>query len=109
LTFEPFQLNFDRVEYWAKPAVLCAVATDPPLAAQSLVSQLRGSLVKQGFTLDPKPWRPHITIARKVAHAQPESVIQPIQWKVQDLALVESETRSEGAHYTVRELFSPRS
>jgi 2'-5' RNA ligase len=108
LRFEPFQLVFNRIEHWAKPAVLCAVATDPPEAAQSLVSQLRSALVEQGFTLDPQPWRPHVTIARKVAHAHPESAIQPIQWKVQGLALVESETRPEGALYMVRELFAPR-
>jgi RNA 2',3'-cyclic 3'-phosphodiesterase len=108
LRFQPFQLVFDHIEYWAKPAVLCAVATDRPLAAQSLVSQLRSALVAQGFMLDPKPWRPHITIARKVAQALPERVIQPIRWKMQDFALVESETRPEGARYTVRELFSPR-
>lgn len=101
LRFEPFDLTFNRIEHWSIPAILCVVATKPPPAAQALVIRLQEALARKGFAPDPKPWRPHVTIARKVSKSRADEPIQPIRWQVRNVVLVESETRPEGARYTV--------
>lgn len=97
----PFDLVFDRLEHWPKPAVLCMTCTRPPPAAAVLASGLWKLLAAQGFVPDLKPYRPHITIARKVVKPHALGTIHAVDWRVEEFALVESTTAPEGAQYTV--------
>lgn len=97
----PFNLVFDRLEHWPKPAVLCITCTQAPPAAAELASELWKLLAGQGFVPDPKPYRPHITIARKVVKSHALGSIHAVDWPIEEFALVESTTAPEGAQYTV--------
>lgn len=55
ITWPPFNLVFDRLEHWPKPAVLCVTCSQPPPAAPELASELWKLLARQGFVPDPKP------------------------------------------------------
>jgi 2'-5' RNA ligase len=103
LDIPPFELVFDRLEHWLKPALLCAICSRPPSAAGELVAGLWKALAKQGFVPDAKPYRPHVTLARKVAKPHEVGEIHPVPWRVDGVALVESVTAPEGSQYTVIE------
>lgn len=96
-----FGLAFDRIEHWPKPAVLCLTCSEVPPAASGLVSELWKLLARQGFTPDSKPYRPHITIARKVVKPHALGTVQAVECPVEEIVLVESITAPEGAQYTV--------
>jgi len=103
LSHPPFELSFDRLEQWPKPAILCAICSRPPPAAAELASVLWKLLARQGFAPDLKPYRPHMTLARKVAKPHAIGALHPVVWRVDGIALVESVTDPEGSQYTVLE------
>jgi RNA 2',3'-cyclic 3'-phosphodiesterase len=95
-----FDLAFDRLEYWPKPRVLCLVASTLPGAAHTLVQELWRVLVRAGFTQDVRPFKAHLTLARKVERPPPDHAIAPIPWRVDRFALIESTSTTDGPLYT---------
>lgn len=97
-------LAFDRVEYWAKPKVAVAMPVAVPDAGREIEERLWQGLVPLGFERDVRPWRPHLTLVRKVRRPPPENLrLAPVElpggtdaWR---LALVESVSRPEGVRY----------
>ena len=125
----PFEFEFERLEHWKPPQVLCAVPTvvvpaaavlrsgmampaapapaaGSRAAAQALAGALRDELVSAGFSPDLKPFRAHVTLARKVKRASRELDMQTALWSFNDFALVESRTEPQGAVYRVLERFA---
>lgn len=96
----PSELRFDAVEYWRRPEVLCLVARGLPPPLGSLVEQLRGALAAQGFETETRPFKAHLTLARKVQHPVRLPPFEPLPWPVDDFALVESVTDRAGSVYT---------
>ena len=96
---EPFELEFDAIEHWRRPEVLCLVARDLPSPLGSLVSQLRAALAERGFEPERRAYRAHLTLARKVARAVVVPGFEPIRWPAQDFALIESVTDRAGSRY----------
>jgi RNA 2',3'-cyclic 3'-phosphodiesterase len=101
LRYPPLRLKFDRLEHWAKAAVLCLGCSQPQMAASVLATSLSKLLINQGFATDPKPYRPHVTIARKVARPHEIGPVHAIEWPIDEIALMESTTAPEGPHYSV--------
>ncbi len=127
----PLRIVFDRVEYWKKAQVLCAVPSrlapearanvrrdcDPMLAsdgegrdvasardAASLAAALKLDLVAAGFTPDLKPFRAHVTLARKVPRRSDWNLcLRPVSWRFTGFSLIESRTAASGALYSVVE------
>ena len=73
---------------------------------------MKRELVAAGFTPDLKPFRPHVTLARKVRVAGGRERIRdeglelrPIRWTFSSFALVDSRTEEDGAIYTVLDSF----
>ena len=77
-------------------------ATEPLTA---LVRDLKDRLIEAGFGLDRKPFRPHLTLARKLPPlAQPARgttgpLDRAIAWSVSEIALIASVTDPAGARY----------
>lgn len=98
------ELAFDRVEYWAKPRVVVAMPLAIPDSGRAIEARLWQSVAPLGFARDDRPWRPHLTLARKVRRPPPENLrMAPVEmpggagaWR---LALVESTSRPEGVRY----------
>ncbi|MCJ7451487.1 MAG: RNA 2',3'-cyclic phosphodiesterase [Steroidobacteraceae bacterium] len=97
------ELEFDRLQHWKRPQVLCLAAglTPGPLAA--LVQLLRAQLRMRGFAPESRPFKPHVTLARRVRQAPPpadgEMSAWSLHWPVSAFALVQSVTGPEGARY----------
>ena len=99
------ELEFNRLEFWAKPKVLVAKPADSPTEGLEIVDRLWTSLEILGFARESRPWHPHMTIVRKVCRPPPENLRisprtaiagEPAPW---GLALVESTTHPSGARY----------
>jgi len=114
--WDPLQLPFDAVEYWRKAKLLCATAGMPSAAAGALSAALKTRLLTAGFAPDLKSswsvggrqiqeFRPHVTLARKVAHPIHPIGIEPVLWSFTDFALVDSRTEPNGSVYTVLQTF----
>jgi 2'-5' RNA ligase len=96
----PCEVLFDAVEFWRRPEVLTLVARELPAPLGSLVDQLRGALAANGFEPESRPFRAHMTLARKVTHPVTLGAFEPLHWPVTDFALVESITDRAGSVYT---------
>jgi 2'-5' RNA ligase len=94
------ELVFDRLEHWKRPQLLCleAEATPEPLAA--LVRSLRCELQLRGFTPETRPFRAHVTLARRVARVPPlPAKVEALRWPLRKLSLVQSLTDPSGSRY----------
>jgi len=74
----PVRLRFDALEYWETPKVLCATASRDSSEATELAIALGEVAVAAGFSPDIKPFRAHLTLARKIAAAQAAMVPLPL-------------------------------
>ena len=97
---ERVEFTFDGVAFWPKPQVLVAVSAEPAPQAEALAARLWAGLVPLGLTPDPRPFKPHVTLARKVRKPAPDLSLKPVRWPVAGLTLVESVTDPEGSRYT---------
>ena len=108
---QPPLLTFDRLAHWARPQILCALGTEEPAAdtdaasAPALAATLKNETAAAGFSPDLKPFRAHVTVARKVAHAPSALALQPVLWRFEAFALIESRTDPAGPVYSVIESY----
>ena len=93
------ELAFDGVEVWPKPQVLVATCSAPPVAAAVLAARLWQTLRPVHIRPAVRPYKPHVTLARKVRRAAPGLALKPVSWPVRALTLVESVTDPAGARY----------
>ena len=61
-----------------------------PDALTEIYGRLGEGLVAQGFEVETRRYRPHVTLARKVRQPTASTELTPIDWQVRELALVES-------------------
>ena len=99
----PFELLLDCIDYWRKPRILCLTAGTTPTELEQLAGDLAGNLRAAGFELDKRPFRAHLTLARKapylpLADARLEWAIP---WKSTAFVLVESIKGPDGSRYSV--------
>ena len=104
----PFVLSLDRLDHWRKPRIACLTASATPPALQRLVAELEAALDAAGVPYDRRPYRPHLTLARKVARLERKGPIAPLEWPVTDFALVESISSSAGSRYEPLACYSCR-
>jgi 2'-5' RNA ligase len=101
----PAALHFTALEYWPRPQILCAIA--PAVALSHGIGELAGRLRQvasaAGFAPDLKPFRAHVSVARKVAAAPAVQAMAHVSWKCAELALVASVTGAAGSVYSVVE------
>lgn len=101
----PLALDFDHLEYWRAAQLICALPTAVPAPLAALVGALQGSLAASGFAHDPKPFRPHVTMVRRVSRPGPIDKMHPVSWCFAELTLIESRTLTAGAQYSALESF----
>ena len=98
---EPLALTLGRLERWSGPQVLCVLPVHPPAALGALARGVVGTLGAAGFAPDLKPFRPHVTVARKVVRPSELAPIAPVRWTFERIALIESRTLERGPVYSV--------
>jgi 2'-5' RNA ligase len=99
----PVSLTLDRLGYFARPRLLWLGAGNVPATLTALVQTLNAALGTCGFKPDPRPYRPHVTLARKVSKPGELDTLPTIVWHVRHFVLAESVTAARGPHYQVLE------
>jgi RNA 2',3'-cyclic 3'-phosphodiesterase len=89
----------DRLDWWRRAAMLVAVPSVPALGLLVLQADLRRALSGRGFRVDSRPFRPHVTLARKVAAPPPPRGFTSVTWPLGALTLVESVPSPAGSSY----------
>jgi len=98
---QPFELRLDQIGFWPKSGILWLGAREMPESLTALVRDLHLGIAGCGIDLDARPFKPHVTLMRKALGVRRERRLDPITWRVDDFALVESKTTPDGAHYRV--------
>jgi 2'-5' RNA ligase len=94
---ERFELVLDRTGAFRRAGVGWAGPSAVPAALVNLQAALDSALRAAGFTLEDRPFVPHLTLARKIVRPVAASAIEPVAWPVERFALVES-ARDRGAY-----------
>jgi len=94
------ELDFDVLGAWRASGVAWVAPAEVPLPLTAMCVALHDALQQEGFSLDTRPFRPHVTLARRCVAPQPRAHCAPIRWNVSRLCLIGSELRPEGPLYT---------
>jgi len=98
---EPLALRFEALAHWPRQQILCAVTAGESPVAAALSAALKDAAAAAGFTPDLKPFRAHVTVARKVVHAPRECSLRALTWRFDDFSLIDSRTEPSGPVYSV--------
>ena len=94
-----FVVSFDSLGAWRASGVAWIAPAALPPALLKLHSTLADALAKAGFELETRPFRPHVTLARRCLQPLPRAPCTPILWRAEKLFLIGSELRSDGPVY----------
>jgi len=97
--FTPFRLTLGQAKLWPHGIAVLEPDNEPD-ALLRLHTALSEALVRMGLAPEERNYRPHVTMARRAAHAIVPPSGPAIDWDVQGYALVESRP-AEGGGYTV--------
>ena len=113
----PIAVRLETLEHWPRAQILTLLeprreeaqgAADPGAPAASpaaLARTLTDETAAAGFSPDLKPFRAHVTVARKVARAPRSSAMRKVEWTFDAFVLLESRTLDEGPVYSVVESY----
>ena len=96
-----FALQFDQSGWWRHNGIAWAGARAAPDALFALQQALARGAEKIGFSLDVRPYVPHLTLARNALRSPSASMIPPLDWNVESFVLVASELTPDGARYRI--------
>ena len=85
---EPLRLELAGLLVWHGGIAVARLAAEPALLA--LHARLGTALPGLGIALDPRPFQPHVTLARKAAGATPPAALPALGWRANGFALVAS-------------------
>lgn len=92
-------LYLDRCGWFKRPRVgwigSDAVPDEALRFQQSLVHEVRAL----GFEFEDRPWKPHVTVYRKMRNRPVMLDFEPIRWKLDSYDLMVSEQRPGGVQY----------
>ncbi|MCX7100007.1 MAG: RNA 2',3'-cyclic phosphodiesterase [Methylobacter sp.] len=100
ISVTPFTLTFDQLIFWSSPRILCLTCRQSTQLAFELASALETAIASCGLVTDPRPYIPHITLARNARYL-PEANIEPIRWNAEAFCLVKSCSTPSGVFYEV--------
>ena len=97
IPFEPFALSFDRVGAWQGGLVWVGCGQAPD-ALRRLVDAIRGQLDALGLPVERRPFRPHVTVWRRV-RSTGRMVAPQLAWHCGGFALIASILAPDGPSY----------
>ena len=100
----PQPIALQRLDYWPRAQILCAVGDPAAVPLQELYKGVRDR-VKRAIRLEQRPFTPHVTLLRKVSElaALP---MEPLSWQAEELTLLESVRDGAAVRYLSLECWS---
>lgn len=100
--FDRFDLRFGSAVLW--PHGIAVLEPDGvPAALTELHAALAAALHGLSLPVDGRPFRPHVTLARRAGGAQPPPQGPHIEWQVDRYALMESTLGPDGGYTVIGE------
>lgn len=99
VAFEPFELVLDQPQVWPRGLAVLGAA-EAPAALSALHRRLAEALLGLDQPVEDRPYRPHLTLARRAHLAIPPAGCPPVAWPVQRFSLAAS-TGHTGRRYDV--------
>jgi 2'-5' RNA ligase len=93
---EPFELTIERLAFW-RGGLCVAMPSALPASLVRRQCAIDAALRGLGLPIDERPWRPHLTLARRAGGAQPAAALPPLHWHGRGHVLAQR----EGEHYAV--------
>jgi len=96
-------VTLDRLGYWPRKRMLWAIP-DPTTLSEALlhlVTALHDGLAACDVVLEQRDYRPHVTLARRLAHAPRCGHFPAVEWRFGQFALMESVSTPTGVRYPV--------
>ena len=94
----PFVLTLDRLGEFHHTGIAWIGANTPPAELERLVRALRDGLAAEGFPVERRRYRPHVTLARRCG-TMAAATIAPVAWRVERVTLIASELLPAGSRY----------
>ena len=80
---QSFELTLDRIDFWPKREIVWLSPSSTPAALANLASGLTAELKQAGFVVENRPYRAHLTLARRALLAVSHQAFDdPICWRV---------------------------
>ncbi len=98
----PISLLFEHLGSWRRSQVMWSAPDTMPLALQELVGRLEQGAMTCGLARELHPYRPHITLARRVRRRLQTSTHAPINWQANAFQLLASVPVDRGVRYESR-------
>ena len=95
-------LVLDEPGYWKHNRIAWAGASAVPGELNAMVVELRNALTRSGIAFDAKPFVSHVTLLRDARAPRAMPALDPIDWRLDGFALVESVTLPRGSRYEIR-------
>ncbi|MGI9273087.1 MAG: RNA 2',3'-cyclic phosphodiesterase [Woeseiaceae bacterium] len=90
VTFEPFRLRLDRMEFWPRPKIAAMVPPRVPSELEKLVEDLSGIVFAAGVEVQQRVYRPHVTVVRNARTFETERLPQSASTEWSKFELIES-------------------
>ena len=95
-----FDLAIERICVWKRKNIVYAEINEIPQPLIDLVEALQRRLSLAGFSLEERPYRPHITLMRNASCKTLPERAEPMVWRAREWVLVKSDQTSDGPVYT---------
>ena len=93
------KLRFERIDFWRRPRIMCLHTDFVSNHLSELVKLLELAAKSFGFKPEKRPYRPHMTIARKARFFEPITLAQPVELHWSGFDLIESISMPSGVQY----------
>jgi 2'-5' RNA ligase len=101
-------LVLDEPGYWKHNRIAWAGTSVVPPGLEALVSGLRGALERSQIRFDAKSFVSHVTLLREAREPRAMPALEPIEWRLDGFALVQSVTSPRGSRYEIRKSWTAR-
>jgi RNA 2',3'-cyclic 3'-phosphodiesterase len=101
--FDPFALELGAGEVWPN-GVAVLLPAGQPLALNRLHTRLAAAVRRLGLSVEERPYRPHVTLARRAWGASAPPRAAGLRWRV-DSGYVLARTLPGGAGYEIVQRF----
>jgi len=95
-------LVLDEPGYWKHNRIAWAGASVIPPDLEGLVAELRDALGKSHIGFDAKGFVSHVTLLRDAREPRTIPALEPIEWRLDGFALMQSVTLPQGSRYEIR-------
>lgn len=100
-----FHFLINKVSYFEKSKVAWAGTKHVPSELTKLQGAIHGLVAKAGFPVDPRPFRPHITLIRNLPQMFDMMSTQDIIWPITAFSLVKVNQSGNGAPYEILQVW----